>query len=369
MQRWRKLFLVPAILLAPLTVRAADVLNVGDAAPEFKVAETVKGDKIEKLDPKKTYVVEFWATWCGPCRTTIPHLTELSHKYKDKGVTFIGVDAFERDLTLVRPFLEEMGSKMDYTVVLDSVPEGKKPQDGAMAKGWMAAAEENGIPTAFVVKNGKVAWIGHPMTMDKALEEIVADKWDSAAFAKERLTTKLAAKKMNDISRKVTPLLRAKDYKEVIKALDEATSGDAELTKRFTSMRFLALCMGADVDAGLALGNQLLKDNNDSAGALVQSFAPLVSPQNGDADPRVLAMATQGLKRAVELTKEKDFQSLDALATALSKGGDFKAAATAQDKALEAVKPLVKSEDHPILKAFKNKADSYRKSAEDKAAK
>ncbi len=112
-------------------------------------------------------MVEFWATWCGPCRATIPHLTELAHKYKDKGVRFIGVDVWERDTKLVAPFLAEMGDKMDYSVALDDVPKDGKPADGAMAKNWMKAAEENGIPTAFVVRDGKIAWIGHPIEMDE----------------------------------------------------------------------------------------------------------------------------------------------------------------------------------------------------------
>ncbi len=52
-------------------------LSVGDAAPKLAVKEFVKGDPIAQLEKGKTYVVEFWATWCGPCRTSIPHLTEL----------------------------------------------------------------------------------------------------------------------------------------------------------------------------------------------------------------------------------------------------------------------------------------------------
>ena len=92
------------------------------------VSSWVKGDKVEEFEPGKTYVVEFWATWCGPCRASIPHLTELAQKYKDKDVRFIGVDVWERDTSLVKPFVEEMGDKMDYSVALDGVPEGRRRQ-------------------------------------------------------------------------------------------------------------------------------------------------------------------------------------------------------------------------------------------------
>ena len=70
--------------------------------------------------------------------------TELAHRYKDKGVRFVGVDVHERDTKLVMPFVEKMGANMDYGVALDSVPEKGEPKEGVMARTWMKAAEEHG---------------------------------------------------------------------------------------------------------------------------------------------------------------------------------------------------------------------------------
>ena len=165
------------LCLAPWQA-SAQTLSVGDDAPALEVSRWAKGDKIERLEKDRTYVVEFWATWCGPCRTSIPHLTELQKKYKEKGVQIIGVSVSEQDQKKVEPFVEDMGDKMDYAVALDLVPEDGDAGDGKMNKNWMKAAEQPGIPTAFIVRNGKIAWIGHPMAMDEPLAKAISPDFD-----------------------------------------------------------------------------------------------------------------------------------------------------------------------------------------------
>ena len=159
---------------------AQDTLTVGDEAPAISVSAWVKGDPVDRLDPSKMYVVAFWATWCGPCRVSIPHLTELQKKYTDKGLAIIGVSV-DQSRDAVAPFVEQMGDKMDYHIATDDGPEG---EPGRMAVRWMQAADQHEIPTAFIVKEGKIAWIGHPMGMDEALDKCSADNFDIQVAAR-----------------------------------------------------------------------------------------------------------------------------------------------------------------------------------------
>ncbi len=178
--RWSALV---ALIGLGLPLGAAEL---GDKAPPLQVAEWVKGKPVDLAASKgKTVtVVEFWATWCGPCRVSIPHLTELQKKFKDKGVVFVGVST--EDTSVVKKFVQQMGSKMDYTVAVD--------KDSQTDKGYMEAFGIDGIPHAFVVdKEGRIVWNGHPMAdLERTLDDIVAGKFDLAIAKKRDLAQKKA---------------------------------------------------------------------------------------------------------------------------------------------------------------------------------
>ncbi len=168
----KKLFVLLLNLAAVfgLIARAHAVAALGDPAAPLKIAEWVKGKPVDlaALKGKQVVVVEFWATWCGPCRTSIPHLTEMQKKFKD--VIFVGVSS--EDAGDVKPFVKKMGSKMDYTVAVDD--------DGKTSAGYMEAFRIDGIPHAFIVdKEGRVVWLGHPLDgLEETLTEVVAGKFN-----------------------------------------------------------------------------------------------------------------------------------------------------------------------------------------------
>src|SRR4030095_14718603 len=131
------------------------------------------GAPVAGFEKGKTYVVEFWATWCGPCIAGMPHLSALQRQYREKGVTFIGVtskDTRGNDLPAVEAMVKDKGDGMDYTVAWDT--------ERKTGEAYMKAAGQNGIPCCFLVDGtGKIVYIGHPMFLDLPMEQVVAGTW------------------------------------------------------------------------------------------------------------------------------------------------------------------------------------------------
>lgn len=135
--------------------------NVGDKAPEITAQEWLNTNDSVSLDglKGKIVVVEFWATWCPPCRRSIPHLVELNSKYKDKNLVIIGLTDENRREASIDEFISKMG--MDYIV-------GTGSTSGD-------AYDVQTIPHAFLIgPDRKIIWQGHPMNgLDQAIEDAV----------------------------------------------------------------------------------------------------------------------------------------------------------------------------------------------------
>jgi thiol-disulfide isomerase/thioredoxin len=152
-------------------------LKVGDPAPPLAVSNWLHGSEVKEFVPGQVYVVEFWATWCGPCVQIMPHVADLQEEYRDKGVTFIGFASEANDKEAkVNAFVAKHGGKLGYTFAFGSGTETHSA--------YMKASGQNGIPCSFVVdKHGKIAYIGHPLFLDIVLPKVLDGTWDPKSGA------------------------------------------------------------------------------------------------------------------------------------------------------------------------------------------
>lgn len=330
-------------------------LTLGDKAPAMDVASWAKGTPVKEFKSGHVYVVEFWATWCGPCKVSIPHLTEMAKKFKDK-VDFVGVSAFESPDTKpadVQKFVDDMGDKMDYNVALDG-------DSNTMAQTWMIAAGQGSIPTAFIVdQSGKVAWIGHPMEMEATLQKVVDGKYD---IAKAKQEAEDKAKKANEaaqLQQQYAQKLGAEDYKGANEVLDKmiALIPDAKDSINATKAENM---MHYDEAGSIKLIKELFKKAiKDDPISLNQLAWAIVDPDIDHKAPDN-KLALQMAKRAVELTKFKDPMILDTYALTLYKNGKAKDAAEQQEKAVKLLYDDPNSDPQEIAE-FKDRLEMYKK--------
>ena len=163
-------FLASMLALSPAWGQLSNNrLVIGDYAPQLDL-DYIKGGPVDIRAGRgnKVFIVEVWATWCGPCRYSIPHLTMLQEKYRDDGLVIISISTEEREV--VDPFVAKMGDEMDYTVAVDRY--------GSFYSAYLEPFRVEGIPYAFIVnKTGRIIWVGHPMDpivellLDKLLED------------------------------------------------------------------------------------------------------------------------------------------------------------------------------------------------------
>ena len=222
----KKIILYVALFLG-LQTQAQEkkiALSVGDAIPELKYSKWIKGNPISNFNDGKTYIFEFWATWCGPCIAEMPHLSKIAKQYQGKaeviGVNVwekVGDKPYESSLDKVIKFVEGSGDRMAYNVVADN-----NAQD--VANNWLKPAGVNGIPTTFIVKNNTIQWIGHPYRMDSVLATIVDGSHDMLAFKKEyeekQLKSQNSQAEVARLFEEANAAAKAKDLDKAFNILD-----------------------------------------------------------------------------------------------------------------------------------------------------
>ena len=130
----------------------------GKEAPAWELKD-VDGKTVKSSDFKgKVVLLDFWATWCGPCRAEIPSFIALQDKYRKDGLVVVGVSLDEEGPSVVKPFMKR--NKINYPIVM---------ADTRIADLFGGV---EGIPTTFVIdRDGKIAAKHVGLTSKSAFEK------------------------------------------------------------------------------------------------------------------------------------------------------------------------------------------------------
>jgi cytochrome c biogenesis protein CcmG/thiol:disulfide interchange protein DsbE len=135
-------------------------------APEF-VLKDAEGKDVKLSDYRgKVVLLDFWATWCGPCRIEIPWFSEMERQKKNQGFAVLGVSMDDDGWKVVKPFISEM--KMNYRVLLGN---------DQIAKDYGGL---DALPTTFVIdREGKIAFVHVGLASRKDFDEVIDDSLKS----------------------------------------------------------------------------------------------------------------------------------------------------------------------------------------------
>jgi thiol-disulfide isomerase/thioredoxin len=345
-------------------------LAVSDAAPALKVEKFLKGEPVKKFKPGQIYVVEFWATWCGPCKVSMPHLTELQKKFKDK-VTFISVNIQEareyNDETLakVEAFVKKNDENMGYTVAFDG---GKKETD----KAYMEAAGAQGIPTAFVITgDAKIAFIGHPedKEFEATIQQLVDGKFDmktAVAAAKQRKAKEeafmKAQKKATKLLQEAQELIEDGKIDEGLAKMDEISKLHEDFGPMVEMQKFNMLMAEEEYEKAYKIARKAIEGPLGEDANVLNSIAWAIVDPEAEVAERDTKLALKAAEKAVELTKGKSAAILDTLARCYWLTDNKAKAVEMQTKAVEIAK-----KDETLPDAMKNELkatlDEYKKDA------
>jgi len=349
------------LLLLTATLSAAG-LKVGDPAPATRPETMLQGEAVKEFKKGDVYVFECWASWCGPCVAAIPHLNDLHKRMSKKGVVITGVNVWEseRDAASAqraKDFLKAQGDKMSYRVALG----GK-----AFIKDWLDAAGVSGIPHAFVVADGKIAWMGHPIQLtDEVIGDIltgtplaaaapVADKIPQRRLSKPAVPASTAPNdpEMTAAQAKLDALseaMRKRDWDAAEKALPAAsgvlpTQEGKELRESIEAQ--IGLARG-DPSKFYAQLKHLAEEEFDDAEALNEIAWRLLTMKAFEGK-RNLPLAEKCAVQSVALSKEGQSDKLDTLARLRWLQGKKEEAIRWQIKAVDKA-------DEPRMKALLQK--------------
>ena len=316
-------------------------LQVDDTAPQIQVDRWVKGDAVTSFSKDHVYVVEFWATWCGPCIKSMPHLNELAERYAKDGLVVVALTKSDDANTLeaVEAFANGPGKKYAFRYAFC--------ESDTTYRDYMEAAGQNGIPCSFVIdRNGKLAYVGLPHDLDYVLERVIKGEWRGKVDAD-------ALREINESVGKLVQIAQT-DADKALEIADHVRRSNPSRSKGldFSYGEMFALCKKSKFDRSREIIDSLSAESNkviDWAG--VAMLCSLLASKELNPDGVHVDFAFEKM-RAAETSLKDDWQSLLQVGLAYQIAGKSEKFKEIMEKAISACP------DEQIKKSLKTALDA-----------
>lgn len=327
-------------------------LKAGDPAPVFEPEVWIKGESVSSFEPGHLYLIEFWATWDGPSRDRVPHLTRLQQDGRDLlTVIAVAIKDGRQDQAKVEEFVEAQGDDLDYTVAYSDARK--------VMEDWLLAANQRSLPCTFIVgADGKVSWIGDPAqesAFQTALQTACADvvarrnskpqsdpsQPDKPLSERDRKKLEKLRAQIEVLEERANELLDAGEPLKAVPIIDRIVNLDEENEYEWAARKLEILLVHQKSDRpAIQYAKRLVeKMYPENAAALLaiglavqraedqETLTPIPQEVKDHADAAVL--------KASDLTEQKDPAYEEALAATYWRRGDKTRAIEVQRRAVE----------------------------------
>jgi len=215
----------------------------GDPAPPISAAAWLRGKPVAEYAPGQVYVVDLWATWCGPCLSSMPLLRKYQDRYAGK-LTVIAMNVWEMAPQRVPGYVTAHADSMPLFVAVDSIPPGKEANEGLTTVAFMGAGTEVSIPRTCLIDGfGRIAWIGTAAGLEVPLKQVLAGTWDLKAHAAAYEREMEAEMAWRARFAPIESSIESGQWTAAFDSCDAVVASDSSYAPRIARMGFVYLAM------------------------------------------------------------------------------------------------------------------------------
>jgi tetratricopeptide (TPR) repeat protein len=286
-----------------------------------------QGKPVAGFERGKVYLIDIWAPWCGPRLAGMKEMSALQERYANRGLVVIGLtgdDDYGATLGRAESVLVSRPDEIRYRIAWDHQRETYRR--------WMAVESVSGWPFCFVVnREGRIAYIGHPMFLGAVLELVVSGTWnlDSARTVYDHRLGTLERSAAFMTSYRASRFDEARAQYAAFQAHDSVAA--AQYAPAMFNM--LRAKLGRRDEAEAFARSALLLAH---VGALVR-MADLILEPDPPATPPELDLALELASRARALADSLDAGTIATLAEVHFRRGEIPEAIAVQEQAIAVV--------------------------------
>lgn len=310
------------VLLAAGVLALADALSAqaapGSEAPAIEFDAVLNADGATTLADFRGSLVllEFWASWCGPCRAVLPHLKRLHEQFADRGLVVLGCNFGEKG-AVAEAFVRQ--EAIEYPIGLDATRKAGN------------AYGVRGIPHAFLIDpQGVVVWAGHPARLkDDQIEQALVGARAFAGKLQEQLAPVQMLLDQDRKGRALTMLETLLQHGKLEKDAQQTARQAATRLQRDADGLFArGMAQKTTARVAAALVWQQLADRFEGHDTRLRAIAQLDELGKSSEGSCAIGLATQ-LLRAADAVRRSDFDAAQQDYEAVAAAGDAEAAALA----------------------------------------